>query len=579
MLLLFMGTSVVELLPHSENGTVSCFVFSSIHGLSDLVNSSDLFAVERHKTSEWRFRNPGSSTMAQVPSIPAGVATSAQTSSHTRLIQLLDALVRRVGSEPWGVRELAAELDESRSTVNRILATLVERGMALEVGTGKYRLGPRLSVLTNALSATNILLSASAQPLRQLAEDTGATALISICCPRSNGYFIASCGQAKSSLMFTPQLGVMYPLTFGDLGRQFVRVLQKNIVEPFPTASKDVQIPEGQNSPSGQNDASCLSESEFPQPIFVVPKQLANSLLVAISVHSVDGDISSLNERVEDYVTQLADEVAAQVESGVGTVATRIPCIELEDFKSTPSRLERLLSLVSSCPNGVSNSEGLNELLMCNPVTGQRLIQSGIHTDIVSTGDSVLFPGPKLYQWAAKIGFQENIADLTRPTVADLVKKTGETIAILAYDGTTRRAEFVDVIQGWRPIQYQLASRIDVPLYAGAAGKAVLAYCDVETVNAIELIRITDATITSRQELLQELHSIRHRGWATGNGERVMGAFGLAVPFFADGKIRGSISATIPQYRKDERDLPRLTELMLEASVKIERLLSLGITF
>lgn len=75
-----------------------------------------------------------------------------------------------------------------------------------------------------------------------------------------------------------------------------------------------------------------------------------------------------------------------------------------------------------------------------------------------------------------------------------------------------------------------------------------------------------------------ELQAIRQRGWATGSGERVMGAFGLAVPFFADGKIRGSISATIPQYRKDDRDLPRLTQLMLEASAKIERLLSLGMS-
>ena len=96
-------------------------------------------------------------------------------------------------------------------------------------------------------------------------------------------------------------------------------------------------------------------------------------------------------------------------------------------------------------------------------------------------------------------------------------------------------------------------------------------------VDSLALVKITEATITSREVLKKELAAIKQRGWATGEGERVLGAFGLAVPFFVDGKIRGSISATIPQYRKDERDLPKLTNLMREATGKIESLLSLGV--
>jgi DNA-binding IclR family transcriptional regulator len=516
--------------------------------------------------------------MAQVPSTHTVLAATAQTSSHTRLIELLDALVKRAGAEPWGVRELAAELDESRSTVNRILVSLVERGMALEAGTGKYSLGPRLSVLTNALSASNVLLSASAQPLRQLAEATGATALISICCPMNNGYFIAACGQPKSSLMFRPQLGVMYPLAFGDLGREFISALQKDTARPDISTLTCPQITEESHGCSGQGEAEHLSESEFPQPLFVVARRLANGLLAAISVHSVNGETASKNERLEEAVMQLVDEVVARVDSGGKDVASRMPRMDGEEEKSTSTRLERLLLLACGCPDGVKRTVGLNDHLLCNAVTGKRLINSAIQTGVVTSIGSVLYPGPKLYQWAAKIGYKENIADLTRPTVRDLVAETGETIAILSYDDESRRAEFLDVIQGWRPIQYQLSVHTDVPLYAGAAGKAVLAYCDAETVDAIELVKITDATITSREELKSELQAIRQRGWATGSGERVMGAFGLAVPFFADGKIRGSISATIPQYRKDDRDLPRLTQLMLEASAKIERLLSLGMS-
>lgn len=170
-----------------------------------------------------------------------------------------------------------------------------------------------------------------------------------------------------------------------------------------------------------------------------------------------------------------------------------------------------------------------------------------------------------------------NLADITRKILFSLVQETGETIALLSFDEVTEKAEFLDVIQGWRPIQYKLHVNVEVPLYAGAAGKAVLAYCAPHLVDSLKLVKITDATITSRNVLKEELVTIKERGWATGEGERVLGAFGLAVPFFVDGKIRGSISATIPQYRKDERDLTMLTGLMREATAKIERLLSLGV--
>nr|GFD25251.1 hypothetical protein [Tanacetum cinerariifolium] len=78
--------------------------------------------------------------------------------SQPNSTEVIDALVLRAGAEPWGVRELAAKLGESRSTINRILLTLVEQGFALEAGAGKYIVGPRVSVLTNALIARSVLL-------------------------------------------------------------------------------------------------------------------------------------------------------------------------------------------------------------------------------------------------------------------------------------------------------------------------------------------------------------------------------------------------------------------------------------
>jgi len=493
-------------------------------------------------------------------------------SSHTRLIDVVDALVRRTGGEPWGVRELAAELSESRSTVNRILVSLVEVGLASELGVGKYGIGPRIDVLTKTLSDSSVLLGRSGGLLSELADSSQGTALVSIYCPSSNGYFVAACREAKVTLTFKPELGVVFPLTFGDIGRQFAEFIESN------SPDSNVLSNSRESDHSACHHLGLLSEAEFPSALSIATKSLANGLVVSISVHSVGSAGAKKNSNIDSDVQRVAEEIHATVNSRILGSLQRAPSLLIEETKSTVTRLERLLLLACAFPDGLKKSAGLPEQLLCNEATAKRLIQSGVQAGIVTLSDSTLFPGSKLYRWASRIGSDlRTFADLTRSILSDLVQETGETIAFLAYDDTSKKAEFLDVIQGWRPIQYKLQVNVEVPLYAGAAGKAVLAFCGEDLADSIELIKITEATITSREVLKQELKVIHERGWATGEGERVLGAFGLAVPYFIDGKIRGSVSATIPQYRKSERDLPMLTLLMREATKKIERLLSLGL--
>ncbi|MFK7697973.1 IclR family transcriptional regulator domain-containing protein [Pseudomonas caspiana] len=513
--------------------------------------------------------------MAQEIPVSRGLQTSSPASSHTRLIEVIDALVFRVGAEPWGVRELAAELDESRSTVNRILHSLVEQGFALEAGAGKYTIGPRLSVLTNALSSGSVLLQLGKDGLAELANATRATALISICNPVDGRYFVAACSEPQTSLTFRPELGVMHPQSFGGIGKQLAAFLDAGeLVQSIPSADSshvhdDLPL---------RGLPGTLSESEFPEPLSVAVQKLHNGMIVAVSIHSADGEHVQATEQAEHLVVSFADKLGAAVNGASNQRNSSDPVVTLEDTKSTVSRLERLLLIACAFPQGVKNTVGLQDQLLCNAATAKRLVHSGEQAGIVVSVGSTLYPGPKLYQWASRLGYRDNIADLTRSTVHKLVQETGETIAILSFDEVLKRAMFLDVIQGWRPIQYQLSVNTDVPLYAGAAGKAVLAYCDQQTIDSIELIRLTEATIIDRAKLNSDLELIAQRGWATGTGERVLGAFGLAVPFFVDGRVRGSISATIPQYRKDERDLPTLTQLMQEATRKIGRLLSLGVS-
>jgi DNA-binding IclR family transcriptional regulator len=327
--------------------------------------------------------------------------------------------------------------------------------------------------------------------LAELANATDATALISIYDPASGGYFVAACSEPQASLTFRPAPGVLHPQSFGGIGRHLAAFLEAGEFTQAASAAVPRRSDVAQPIKSQQG---VLSESEFPDPLAVAVRKIKNGLIVAVSVHSADGEPAPTTERTDELVLNFADSLAQAVDGALNQAGACDPVVSLEDTKSTVARLERLLLITCAFPQGVRNTAGLHDQLLCNAATAKRLVQSGVQAGIVVSTGSILYPGPKLFQWAARLGHRDNIADLTRSTVHKLVQETGETIAILAFDEHLTRARFLDVIQGWRPIQYQLSINIDVPLYAGAAGKAVLAYCDQQAIDSIELVKLTEAT-------------------------------------------------------------------------------------
>lgn len=503
--------------------------------------------------------------MPKAPLPHANSTDTASTSSHTRLIEVLDALVRRVGGEPWGVRELATDLEESRSTVSRILSSLVEKGFAIEIGVGKYALGSRLRVLANALFERSELMRASRSTLNELASAAKRTAMLSVFSPQEDGYFVAGCTEGQTALTFRPDLGVVFPISYGEIGRQFSEVsLRKNSSHPPGKRPR---------TPSNAGTFSLLSEAEFPKALAIATDHLDGGLLIALSLHSLGNASGDEALPSDDQISAAMANLVLQANSS----SPRMPQVSHDDDKSSVARFERLLQIICGSPNGVLMGEGLHSALVCNVVTAKKILQSAAEAGITHLAEDRFYPGTKLFKWAARIHSHPlSLSDLCRPIMQELVQETGETVGFLSYDESTRKAQFLDVFQGWRPIQYKLQTHADVSLYAGAAGKAVLAYLAPDIADSLELVKFTDATITSREKLNTELELVRARGWSTGEGERVPGAFGLAVPFFVDGQVHGSISATIPQYRKDDCNLPQLVEQMREGAQRIEKLLSLG---
>lgn len=166
--------------------------------------------------------------------------------------------------------------------------------------------------------------------------------------------------------------------------------------------------------------------------------------------------------------------------------------------------------------------------------------------------------------------------DLTaniQPTLSQLAADTGESAWIIVeehgrgvnLEGETgdrgvRTAERV----GWRTY-----------LHVHAAGKAILAYLPEERTTEIldrwGLPRLTEHTITDRDELMAELDEVREQGYARDDGEGIEGLRAVAAPIIVDDTVYGAVTVAAPANRmKRDRFQETTPDAVLGAANEIE---------
>jgi len=117
-------------------------------------------------------------------------------------------------------------------------------------------------------------------------------------------------------------------------------------------------------------------------------------------------------------------------------------------------------------------------------------------------------------------------------------------------------------------------------LHASAAGKAILAHCPSEKIDAMidrwGLKSLTEQTITERDALEAELAAVRERGYSMNDGESISGlrAVGASIRG-ANGEVIGSISVSGPSNRltgaRFDDELPSLLQgVTNEIELKLE---------
>lgn len=112
------------------------------------------------------------------------------------------------------------------------------------------------------------------------------------------------------------------------------------------------------------------------------------------------------------------------------------------------------------------------------------------------------------------------------------------------------------------------------PLYAGASAKVLLAHLPGEEVarylQRTELKSITDRTILSKEQLVEDLRKIKAQGYAISNGERVKGTMSFSAPILNEySEVLAAMTIVIPSVRIEEYDKDVLLQEVLKGCAEV----------
>ena len=158
--------------------------------------------------------------------------------------------------------------------------------------------------------------------------------------------------------------------------------------------------------------------------------------------------------------------------------------------------------------------------------------------------------------------------------VKEVAEETGERAQFMVEEHG--RAVYIHVALGDHAVQTDSGLGRSMPMTAVSAGKAMLAFMPRDRVEAIldrrGLPRRTEATVTDRAALFEELDRIAERGYALNDGESTRGLRAVSVPVRGpDGQVGGALGVSGPTHRfREDRFRSELPEYLLGIGNELE---------
>lgn len=245
--------------------------------------------------------------------------------------------------------------------------------------------------------------------------------------------------------------------------------------------------------------------------------------------------------------------------------------------KNVVQSVERTFAIIdalSKYPKGAFLNEIANASAL-NKTTAHRLINSlvtlGYANQDIGTGKYYLTL--KMFEIGSSVFRNNDILSQAKPYLEKLSRILGEAVHLVVRDG-------VDVVYVYKEDSgdntVRMSSRVGmrIPMYCTAVGKSILAELPEAEVNEIwgksDVKRRTDRTITTLEELKNQLAEIRSKGYAVDNEENEKGVYCVGASICNHtGEIFGAFSVSVPISRMDVKRIEDIAELVLQIKQEI----------
>ncbi len=160
--------------------------------------------------------------------------------------------------------------------------------------------------------------------------------------------------------------------------------------------------------------------------------------------------------------------------------------------------------------------------------------------------------GIRLLNWSGIYLATLDIRAIAMPIMTELQQMSQETISLYVWDGMDRVC--VERLESPQSVRIVARLGLRLPLYAGSAGKVILAFLDEEKQEEIlakmSMEPFTKQTIRDVNKLREELEKIRMLGYGYSHGEWIPDASGIAAPIYGpDHKVMGALTISGPSTR------------------------------
>jgi len=244
-------------------------------------------------------------------------------------------------------------------------------------------------------------------------------------------------------------------------------------------------------------------------------------------------------------------------------------------YVKSADRVIQIFEIVSSNDIGMTHAE-ISKALSIPKGSLTHLLSNLVEREYL-TYDKVkrLYTlGPRLLILTGRYLSKMDIVRVSRPAIRELVMEINEDTELAIMKGD--EIMFVYKEECSHPLKYSIEIGDRAPMYATGAGKAILAYLSNDEVlgylSRIELVPMTQNTITEQNRLLAELEDVRKHRVAYSREEFQHGISAIAAPIFNfHGNVVGSITVTLPSIRFTSEQKSFIEPRVISTSNKISK--------